>query len=497
MSHAPGSAGPHAPGTTDPHGAGSTDPHAPRHHVRPPANWANDPNGPFRWRGRYHLFYQHNPYAPTHTDMHWGHASSPDLARWTHHPIALTPTPGGPDEAGCWSGCVVDDAGVPTAVYTGIDHRHTGLGTLCLARAADPEDRHLERWRPEPGPVVAGPPDGLEVTMFRDPFVFSHAGRRWSLVGAGHADGTPSVLLYDCTDLTSWRFAGILLDGRDPVAADAFGDKAVGWECPQLLRTRGGGWVLAVALWDGDPRATGYLAGTLEPDAAGGLAFAPRTGGRLDHGRDFYAPAVLQDDAAGRALLWGWSWESRAREETERAGWAGVLTSPRVVDLGPDGTLRTAPAPELELLRAAAPFVTAPVRTPLPVAYDLSVIARTPTTASLLRAASGAELTLRLDPATGTVTLDRSGWPRARGDGAAPLVLPAGPPGAPELEVRVLVDGSLLEVFAGDRAVATERVYRRPDDVAELAVTSGGAGPGGAGDGAAVTGWALVPPTPG
>ncbi|MHA4816139.1 glycoside hydrolase family 32 protein [Streptomyces aculeolatus] len=471
------------------------DPHAPRHHVRPPANWANDPNGPFRWRGRYHLFYQHNPYALTHTDMHWGHASSPDLARWTRHPIALTPTPGGPDEAGCWSGCVIDDAGVPTAVYTGIDHHHTGLGTICLARAADPDDESLDRWKPLPEPVVAAPPDGLETTMFRDPFVFSHTGRRWALVGAGHADGTPSVLLYDCEDLTSWRFAGILLDGRHPVAADAFGDKAVGWECPQLFETARGDRVLAVALWDGDPRTTGYLAGSLEPDDAGGLTFAPRTGGRLDHGRDFYAPAVLQDHATGRALLWGWSWESRTPQEIERAGWAGVLTSPRVVDLHPDGTLHTAPAQELELLRAAAPFVTAPVPTPLPDAYDLRITARTRITASLLRAASGAGLTLCLDPAAGTVTLDRSGWPRERSDGAAPLVLPAGPLGASELEVRVLVDGSLLEVFAGDRAVATERFYRRPDDVSELTVTDDTVGGADLGDRAEVTGWALVPPT--
>lgn len=464
-----------------------TDPHAPRFHVRPPANWANDPNGPFRWRGRHHLFYQHNPSAPRHTDMHWGHSSSNDLAHWEHHPIALAPTPGGPDEAGCWSGCIVDDDGVPTAVYTGIDHHHTGIGSICLARAADPDDERLDHWTTLPEPVAANPPAGLEVVMFRDPYVFHRAGRRWAVVGAGHADGTPSVLLYDCEDLTSWRFAGVLVDGRHPVAVDAFGDKTVGWECPQLFQTAGGAWVLAVALWDGDPRSTGYLSGGLAP-AGPSLAFAPRTGGRLDHGRDFYAPAVLPDPEAHRTLLWGWSWEAREQEEVDRAGWAGVLTAPRVVDVHPDGALRVAPAPEWELLRAAEPFVTTPGTVPLPCAYDLRVTARTHTTVSLLRAATGAEVTLHLDPADGTVTVDRSGWPRTRPDGSAPLVLRAAPGGVRELDVRVLVDGSLLELFAGDRAMATERIYRRPDDVAELTVV---------GDGAAVTGWELVPPTSG
>ncbi|MFD8870512.1 glycoside hydrolase family 32 protein [Streptomyces sp. NPDC059590] len=464
--------------------AQSPDPGAPRFRVRPPANWINDPNGPFRWRGRHHLFYQHNPDAPVHANVHWGHVSSPDLVRWEHHPIALAPTPGGPDEAGCWSGCVVDDDGVPTAVYTGVDRHHTGLGAICLARAADPDDEALADWKPLPTPVVTGPPPGLDVVMFRDPFVFRWGGRRWALVGAGHADGTPSVLLYDCQDLADWRFAGVLLDGGDPVAAEAFGDRAAGWECPQLYATAGGDRVLVVSLWDKEPRATGYLTGRLHTDDQGDVRFEARTGGRLDHGRDFYAPAVLEE--ADRALMWGWSWEARERSEIERAGWAGVLTAPRVVDVHPDGALRVVPAPELELLRAPEPFVTAPGRAPLPDAYDLTVTARGLTTVSLLRSASGAELTVRLDPDQGTVTLDRGDWPRTPGlgpGGSAPIVVRA-----PAREVRVLVDGSLLELFADDRATVTERVYRRPGDVRELVV---------AGSAAAVTGWELVPPTPG
>lgn len=460
--------------------AQSTDPSAPRFRVRPPANWINDPNGPFRWRGRHHLFYQHNPAAPVHTNVHWGHVSSHDLVHWEHHPIALTPRPGGPDEAGCWSGCVVDDDGVPTAVYTGIDRHHTGLGSICLARALVPEDETLTDWKPQPTPVVTGPPADLDVVMFRDPFVFRSGGRRWALVGAGHADGTPSVLLYDCEDLADWRFAGVLLDGNDPVAVDVFGDKAVGWECPQLFETAGGDWVLVVSLWDGDPRGTGYLTGRLSPCDEGELRFAPRTGGRLDHGRDFYAPAVLQEP--DRALMWGWSWEAREQGEVDRAGWAGVLTAPRVVDVHPDGALRVVPARELELLRADGPFVSAPGRcVPLPVAYDLTVTAAGPTTVSLLRSATGAELTVVLDPDAGTVTLDRGDWPRTGPEGSAPIVVRA-----PAAEVRLLVDGSLFELFVGDRATVTERVYRRPDDVPELVVS---------GAVAAVTGWELVPPT--
>ncbi|MGW3129614.1 glycoside hydrolase family 32 protein [Streptomyces sp. NPDC001123] len=458
------------------------DPNAPRFRVRPPANWINDPNGPFRWRDRYHLFYQHNPDAPVHANIHWGHVSSPDLAHWEHHPIALTPTPGGPDEAGCWSGCVVDDDGVPTAVYTGIDRHHTGLGTVCLARAVVPDDETLTDWKPLPTPVVSGPPVDLDLVMFRDPFVFTADGRRWALVGAGHADGTPSVLLYDCADLSDWRFAGVLLDGNDPVSARLFGARAVGWECPQLYATAGGEWVLVLSLWDGAPWTTGYLTGGLHPCDGAGLRFAARTGGRLDHGRDFYAPAVLQEP--DRALLWGWSWEAREQGEVDLAGWAGVLSAPREVDVHPDGALRVVPARELELLRAPEPFVTEPGgRVSLPRSYDLAVTAHGPTTVSLLRSASGAEVAVRLDPDAGTVTLDRGARPRTSADESAPVVVRA-----PGKKLRVLVDGSLVEVFVDDRATITERVYLRPGDAPEL-VVSGAA--------TAVTGWELVPRTPG
>ncbi|GAB2581035.1 glycoside hydrolase family 32 protein [Streptomyces capparidis] len=467
----------------------SHDPHAPRFRVRPPAAWINDPNGPFRWRGRHHLFYQHNPAAPEHGNIHWGHVSSPDLVRWDHHPIALTPTPGGPDEAGCWSGCVVDDDGVPTAVYTGIDRNHTGLGTICLARAV-PGDDMLTAWGPEPAPVVTAPPPGLDVTMFRDPFVFHHGGHRWAAVGAGHADGTPSVLLYACDDLRSWRFAGLLLDGHHPRAAEALGEEATGWECPQLFEAGDGRWVLVLSLWNGQPLTTARLTGTLRAAGPGDPAprFEPRGGGRLDQGRDFYAPAVLQRDGAGRVLLWGWSWEARGQEEVDRAGWAGVLTAPRVVDVRADGGLSVSPAPELQRLRAPVPFTAgdgSPV--PLPDAYELVVTATGPATVEVLRAPAGKRVTLTLDPEAGAVTLDRSGWPRERPGGSGPLTLTTRPGTAGGgLTVQLLVDGSLFELFAGDAAVATERIYRRPGDVPELTVR---------GTGVRVTGWELVPPT--
>lgn len=467
----------------------STDPRAtPRFHVRPPANWANDPNGPVRWGDTYHLFFQHNPYAPTHGDIHWGHSRSADLAHWEHQPVALAPTPGGPDEAGCWSGCVVDDNGTPTAVYSGVGGTDHALSSVCLAYG----DAELREWRGDPVPVVDKPDPALQLAMFRDPFVFHHEGRRWALVGAGRQDGTPAIVLYECDDLRHWREAGVLLDGDDPLAASLA--PGTGWECPQLLRS-GDEWVLVLSLWDEHPLGrVSYLTGQLIAEGDD-LRFHTRTGGVVDQGRDFYAPAVLQEK--DRALLWGWSWESHSEEESLAAGWAGLLTFPRELSTHPDGSLRSVPAPELAALRAEQPLLEAEltvsttepyVVTPLPAAYELSLSTDVPTSVGLLTADDGELLALRLDPTTGSATLDRSGWPAADGRPGARTVdgLPLG-----ALNCRLYMDGSVLEVFLGEHAVLTERVYPRRTDRAQLTLAAGQSGPATV----RVTGWELVPPT--
>ena len=79
----------------------------------------NDPI-PFYRAGAYHVYFQHNPAGAYWDTMHWGHAVSTDLAHWRELPLALSPTGGGPDAEGCWTGCVVEDGGLFRVLYTGI-----------------------------------------------------------------------------------------------------------------------------------------------------------------------------------------------------------------------------------------------------------------------------------------------------------------------------------------------------------------------------------------
>ena len=170
----------------------------------PPANWMNDPNGLIQYEGTYHMFYQYNPAAPLPKNMHWGHASSKDLVHWQHEPLALTPTPGSPDEDGCWSGCAFVAEDLPAIVYTG---RKGELERPCLAFSHD----NLQTWEKYPGnPVIPDKPAGLDLTDFRDHKVWKENNKWYQLIAAGKRGEFGAVLLYESEDLKEWKFLKVL-----------------------------------------------------------------------------------------------------------------------------------------------------------------------------------------------------------------------------------------------------------------------------------------------
>jgi beta-fructofuranosidase len=391
------------------------DPAFPALHIRPARGWLNDPNGLCRIDGTYHVFFQYNPHAPVHGDVHWGHVTSPDLLHWTEQPVALFPRPAGIDAAGCWSGCIVDDDGVPTAVYTA-NPDHAENAVVGLARS----DRTLTAWTQADQPVVSTP-DDAEIDEVRDPFLFTFEGRRYAVQGAGRKGGRPQLLLWSCDDLEHWVPLDPLLTADDPVAAEVA--EADIWECPNLAYVDGR-WVVLLSAWrwvDGTHRLDGvrYLLGDLVP-AGNGLRFTVTTGDRLDDGPAFYAPQLMVDE--GRTLLWGWSWElDRDFATLAQAGWAGSLTFPRELFVR-DGRLGSRPAAELAGLRRER------------LAGDAAGIV-----------ALAFEIV-----ASGSVTLEL-----ADGTGASEVVRAAGSTDEP---VRILVDGSMVEAFAGGRSTTT-RAY--------------------------------------
>src|SRR5204863_5216366 len=173
-------------------GAAPRDLQRPAYHLLPTRGWINDPCAPLYWQGQYHMFHQYNPHAAVWGDMHWAHATSPDMIHWQHLPIALAPTPGWDDADGCFTGSAVDDHGVATFLYTGVKSVAPEFATLrdghsnlrevqCLATSNDPLLRTWTKWKT---PIIQPPADPL-LTGFRDPFLWRDRDLWYLGVGSG------------------------------------------------------------------------------------------------------------------------------------------------------------------------------------------------------------------------------------------------------------------------------------------------------------------------
>ncbi|MBI3948772.1 MAG: glycoside hydrolase family 32 protein [Armatimonadetes bacterium] len=426
----------------------------PEYHLVPPTRGANDVQCIF-WRGEYHAFYGLSPQFPLGAPKLWGHAATRDLVRWTHHPPCLEPTPGGPDKDGSWTGCIVDNAGVATAFYTGVRPQ-----AQCMATSRD-----LITWVKHPGnPVIGGPPAGLEqIPNFRDPCVWREADGWHMAIGSGLPGEGSAVLLYHSDDLIHWDYLHPLFVGPS-YGCDMY-------ECPDFFPLDGKHVLLASTHVNRVPK-TLYYVGTYADHR-----FTPEAEGEVDSGPNLYAAKTLVDDR-GRRILFGWISEGWSRDMEFIAGWSGAYTVPRVLTLGADGGLRLSPAEEVATLRqrhwsysgrAVADGETQPI--PEVRATRLEIEAR-------LALAPGAEAGVRVrctpagagpqeatgiayNAAEGCLCLDRrsssvlhdvnvpkDAW-------KVPLALPSGQ----DLHLRVLLDNSVVEVFANGVCCLTGRVY--------------------------------------
>mgnify|MGYP000486492371 CR=1 FL=1 len=444
--------------------------HRPRYHFASLANFMNDPTGLIQWKGRYHLFYQHNPHGAVSINKHKGHAVSDDLVHWVHLPIALAPTPGSYDSAHTATGCVVDNDGTPTFVYTGFASLDPLIESQCIATSTD----DLLTWRKHPAnPVIPGPPPGLEVTGFRDPCVWREDGTWYMALGSGIRGLGGAVLLYRSPDLVSWEYLQPILVG-DPAETGTV------WECPNFFPLDGRHVLIVSHL---PARGCFYFTGTYAD-----YRFIPEAKGVLDWGHCFYAPQTFRDDL-GRRIMFGWLQEARSGEAQQAAGWSGVMSLPQVLSLDSRGALLTAPAPEVEALRRRHRRLT-----DLPLSPEIYVLpevrgefleiiaAIDPGDAQRValhvrRSPDGEEETLIVfDRGRARLSIDRrrSSLSAAvvRDVREAPLALPEGEP----LELRLFLDGSALELYANRGTYLASRLYPEREDSLGIALSAEGAG---------------------
>lgn len=287
------------------------DPYRVQYHFRAPARWMNDPNGTIYFNGKYHVFYQHNPYGDRWGHMHWGHAVSHDLVNWTHLPIGLHPSKD-KDEQHCFSGCCVDNSGVPTIIYTKI-------GFILDAKTGAEQwgaisDEEMIKWsKVEQNPIMTDSLHGkAEIRDWRDPYVWKQ-NDVWYAVLGGHFKGSNagSAFLYESSDLMNWTYLHPLFEGKEEYGGN--------WECPNFFPL-GDKHVLIVSSHNSlitPHNSVLYFIGQYKDQK-----FKPQNEGQVDLGRRYYATNTI-NAPDGRLILLAWI------KKAGKSGWKGCLALPR------------------------------------------------------------------------------------------------------------------------------------------------------------------------
>ena len=471
----------------------------PQFHFTPAANWMNDPNGLVFFAGEYHLFYQYNPFGNTWGHMSWGHAVSPDLVHWQYLPVAIPEV----DGVMAFSGSAVVDwkntsgfgrGGEPplVAIYTG--HRTDRPSQSQFLAYSTDRGRTWTRY-------AGNPVLDISVADFRDPKVFWYEPQqKWVMVLALSLEH--KVLLYSSPDLKRWT----------PLSE--FGPTgAVGgvWECPDLFELPVDGdpqktrWVLIVNLNPGGVAGGSgaqYFVGDFDgtrfrAEASGATAAAGAPdGGALwaDYGKDFYAAVSWSDmpRTDGRRVWIGWMNNWQYGKDIPTSPWRSAQSVPRELALRTtrDGVrLVQRPVAEIQRLRGTGrrlgaqpiPVGSTPLAargisgTALEIVAELEVGAASELGVKV-RTGRNEETVIGVDPRAGRLFVDRtrsgevSFHPDFPGRHAGPLPIENG-----RVRLRILVDRSSVEVFAGDgRTVITDQIFPDPaSDGVALYATGG------------------------
>lgn len=410
--------------------------HRPGYHIRPPRGYLNDPNGPIEAGRDVHLYFQYRPTLDMAAPVEWGHATSSDYVRWTLHRPAMAPLPDGPDRDGCWSGNTVWDGDRIRAFYSGMVSGRPYQSVL----TAVSDDGGFTFGPPQQ--AIPDPLPSEQAIMFRDPYVWREGDTWWMAVGVGYADRGASVALYRSADLRSWTAEGALAElPRGQVGGE---DTGAAWECPQVF-TLDDRRIAVVSSWspEGGPRQV------LSFDAT-----APEYAQRVDHGTNFYAASALRDSRFG-PLLFGWLTEGRDQPGWND-GWAGVISLPRVVWLGRDSSLRSAPVPTVDTLRTGSGSAADGVSTS--AHFEIEVPEGSGRV--VVSFDDQQRLEIELDAEANTLTIDRG---QASLDlhahGGRMQATDAFDPASDRAAARIFVDGSVVEVFTSAGRALSTRVY--------------------------------------
>lgn len=275
-----------------------------KYHFEPNKGWMNDPNGLVYFKGKYHAFFQHNPYSTEWDKMHWGHAVSDDLLHWEELPIALYPDQEYESEGGCFSGSAIVKDNRLYLFYTSVADKQTQSVAF--------SDDGISFTKYEHNPVIYESPLGYY--DFRDPKVTQIDGQYYMVTGSGNKDAG-QVLLFKSENLLKWEYIGILFEGKEYAPCI---------ECPDFFKLDNK-YVLMFSKMGESSRTTYFVVGDFENGRLVNTVIC-----RPEWGRDFYAPQTMWDGKRRILIGWMYHWGKKAQRGCP---FAGALSIPRELKL--------------------------------------------------------------------------------------------------------------------------------------------------------------------
>ena len=470
----------------------SGDKYRPIYHFVNPESTLNDPNGLCYWKGNWHLFYQ--AYPPEDPRQHWGHAISENLINWKDLPYAIYPNP----EEKCFSGATLVQKDRVIAMYHG-----TNAGNM-IATSSDPL---LLNWEKLTGqPVINLNPEGAppELRVF-DPCIWEKGEYYYSLSG-GTLPHTPSGrriranFLFKSANLVDWKYLHPFIEG------DHFTLVGDDGACPYF-------WPI------GDRHILLFFS-----HMSGGQALL----GDYDQNRDkfvvtshhefnfgpygpsgVHAPSATPDGKGGVIVIFNMN------AGMEHQGWNQIMTLPRRLSLNnqdPIGkdTLLVEPAGDIESLRTChinisnrkipanqeivlkeiqgdSLELTAEIDTNNSPMVEL-IVFRSPNKEEFTRISfyrnrgfrnweryEGWEPGKRLDASDSLISIDSSysslsSEALSRAAETAPVYLSP----KENLNLRIFLDKSVLEVFVNGKQCVAMRVYPTREDSKGISIRSQG-----------------------
>ena len=325
----------------------------PKYHAIAPAHWMNEPHAPLYYNGKYHLFYQHNPFGPYWGQIHWGHWVSDDMVNWKHTDIALAPEKGTVDPDGIWSGSAfVGPDNTPMLFYTaGNDAKEENQYTS-IAYPEDKNDKNLITWK-KSGIIVDKPSEYLH-REFRDPFVFKIDAMYYMIVGSGIAEKGGTAALFESKDAKNWNY----LHPFYQIDIKKYPYMGGVWELPVFLPlpkedgTSTNKYVLMVLpLRDAADVEVFYWVGSFDKNTK---KFIPdqESPTLLDYGNfGFTGQSGFIDPNTNRSIVFSIAQGKFGKVDTYNMGWAHNAGLPINLWLGKNNKLNFSPIKELNSLR--------------------------------------------------------------------------------------------------------------------------------------------------